>query len=207
MTHEQREFFMKQIAFYFQMNHITEIHFRSLSKYIRRQFPGLKTFRELDYFEADVRTCTFLVRDPLGNYSFVHRSFGEYFAARCAVDFFVEGEWPEYLWKGKSYNPSSWITPETARFVIDIIDKNNYLEKILSYLYSTYLNGILFLNILSVFKFSNQKKHREVFDIIHWLHENNKMRGVGYRIELASLAKEHHTNNWKSIGRKLKRFY
>lgn len=45
----------------------------------------LDEYEDLDHFSNDVRTCTFLVRDPEGNYHFAHPSFWEYFCARYIV--------------------------------------------------------------------------------------------------------------------------
>ena len=36
---------------------------------------------ELDAFFGEIRTCTFLTRDSLGDYKFAHKSFMEYFTA------------------------------------------------------------------------------------------------------------------------------
>ena len=205
MTHDQREFFMKELAFYFQLNGITEMHFSGLPKYIRQKFPGLKTFKELDYFEADVRTCTFLTRDPVGNYSFVHRSFCEYFTSLRAFEYFKVLKWPVRYWRGR-YLPTNWITNETARFTIDLIRKNNTLGKLLSYLYTSKLDGTFVLNILTLFKYSTFKAHQELFDIIFWEFKQGHLQGLDYRREIESLATTFHSDRWESIEFKRKEY-
>jgi hypothetical protein len=199
MSHDQREFFMKELAYYFQANGITEIHFTNLPKYIRQKFPGLKTFRELDYFEADVRTCTFLVRDPLGNYSFVHRSFCEYFAALNAIQYILKNEWPEKLWKGKSHPPTSWITPETAQFTIEHLDKNTSFIELYACLQANPINGVLILVLLTIYIYSKNPLHKLFFDKIFFMDQNRSLGGIDFRNEITTLARKYHSTDWKMV--------
>jgi hypothetical protein len=64
--------------------------FPALLRGLRR----IKILEELEYFDADVRTCTFLNRDKDGNYRFMHKSFMEYFLAAYIADALRIGRWP-----------------------------------------------------------------------------------------------------------------
>jgi formylglycine-generating enzyme required for sulfatase activity len=55
----------------------------------------LEKATKLDHFEHDVRTCSFLNRDPDGNYQFVHKSFGEFFVAQWLAPKLLGGTAPE----------------------------------------------------------------------------------------------------------------
>jgi hypothetical protein len=201
MTHDQREFFMRELALYFQFNNLSEINFRELPRYIKQKFPGLRTFRDLDYFEADVRTCTFLVRDPRGYYSFVHRSFAEYFAANSILSHLVTGQWPDYLWKGRGQGFTEWITPETANFFIDLADKRHAFDSLASLFFRPHLVGSLLVVILSIYRNSSDRGHRYLFDVAYVLLESKKLAGVDFRGQIADMAEKFHTPDWRKVKR------
>lgn len=201
MSHQQRGYLMEQLAIFFQMNGITEIHFSKLPRFIRQKFPGLSTFRELDYFEADVRTCTFLIRDPVGNYSFVHRSFCEYFAAVCAVNLLLQGKWPEKLWKGRGRLPDTWVSPETAQFAMDVVDRNDGFHILLAYAYGPTRDGALLLNVLRIYSHSQRPEHKKLFDSVYYHSVKKKLDGVDFKRDIVVLANKHHTEHWKEIGK------
>jgi hypothetical protein len=194
---------MKELSFYFQSSGITSIHFKDLPKYITQRFPGVRSFRELDYFEADIRTCSFLKRDALGNYSFIHPSFCEYFSALCAFEYLIAEKWPPHLWTGRSKIPTSWITPETAKFLIDLFGKGDVLNKILLKLYKKSLNGLFIIILLSAFKHGDAETRRPFFDYLYWLKMRKNLKGLDFRIEIEQLADEYHTEKWKDIEKDL----
>ncbi len=204
MSHDQREFFMKEIAYYFQNNGMVEIHFTKLPRYIKRRFPGINRFRELDIFEADIRTCTFLNRDEIGNYSFIHRSFCEYFVARCAYDYLIKEEWPDHLHKGKTQGPISWLTLEIAHFIIDTIEKKNGFDFILLSVYNNFQNGTYVYVILSIFAYSNKIHHRQLMDLTFKLERDQKLQGIQYRSDIRYISNELKTENWRKIYGKIK---
>ncbi len=75
--------FMQDLAW--QMHHQEQlaINFKDLKSQTYHTFRKsiqVDTY-ELDAFYGEVRTCTFLTRDSLGNYKFSHKSFMEYFIA------------------------------------------------------------------------------------------------------------------------------
>jgi hypothetical protein len=57
------------------------IHFSVLDNMIQKHFE-IDNQEYVDHFSHDIRTCSFLNRDDLGNYSFIHKSFMEYFIVK-----------------------------------------------------------------------------------------------------------------------------
>ena len=75
--------FMKDLAMQMHQTDELDVHFKKLRSRTKDIFhERLKIdYRDLDAFYGEIRTCTFLTRDSLGNYKFAHKSFMEYFAA------------------------------------------------------------------------------------------------------------------------------
>ncbi|MDG4595139.1 MAG: restriction endonuclease [Candidatus Contendobacter sp.] len=82
---EDRLAFSITLAWIFQDNNIQSIHWTKLQELVGDYF-DLEEADDVDHFGADIRACTFLVRDDNGNFSFAHLSFQEYFCARFLVD-------------------------------------------------------------------------------------------------------------------------
>lgn len=83
--------FMTEIAWEMLLRGNLTIHFSELADWVRRHL-ALSSPETVDYFAHDLRTCTFLARDDFGNYSFIHRSFMEYFVAVKMVERLKAGE-------------------------------------------------------------------------------------------------------------------
>jgi hypothetical protein len=80
VTSGDRRLFAEGLAM--EMLHSGElaIHYSRIPEQVKAYF-CLEKADEIDYFEADVRTCNFLNRDDAGDYSFAHKSFLEFFCA------------------------------------------------------------------------------------------------------------------------------
>jgi WD40 repeat protein len=76
-----KRFFMEELAWQMYRDEISSVHYNELSDRILRYFKLTKA-EDLDYFDYDLRTQAFLVRDHDGRYTFAHKSFMEYFTAR-----------------------------------------------------------------------------------------------------------------------------
>lgn len=81
MDAAQRERFVEFLATRLYMEDRTEIHFTELYE-VAREFSGYGDPARLDYFDYDVRTCTFITRNSAGSYAFKHKSFMEFVCAR-----------------------------------------------------------------------------------------------------------------------------
>ena len=83
LNEEEREFLMERLACEMFLSKVYKIHYSKLRELVKNEFSQeIFQRRELDCFEKDARTCTFLHRDESGNYEFIHRSFMEFFVAK-----------------------------------------------------------------------------------------------------------------------------
>ena len=103
----------------------TSCHFSEFTEMLRRRF-DIYDAAQIDYLHADVRTCTFLTRDPVGNYAFRHKSFMEFFVAEhIAVE--IKDQCQEHL--------RVKIFPlEVARFLADIMKSVPPVEQLREWL-------------------------------------------------------------------------
>jgi formylglycine-generating enzyme required for sulfatase activity len=94
ITREDKRLFMQQLALEMLRRQELSIHYSRLPERVRAHF-HLEKAHEIDYFEHDIRTCSFLNRDPQGNYKFAHKSFGEFFVAQWLSPKLLDGSAPE----------------------------------------------------------------------------------------------------------------
>lgn len=82
MTIQGKRAFMQNLATLMWKRGKNIINYRDIRKPIEEYFQNqVKIEEDLDYFEHDTRTCSFLLRDAQGNYRFAHKSFYEFFIA------------------------------------------------------------------------------------------------------------------------------
>jgi len=113
LSKEQKNDIVLKLAFKLYTEGKTHIHFTEIPSMILKEF-GLDTRVEIDYYEHDLRTCTYLIRDDDGNYKFVHKSFMEYFIAKGITD---------AINKGIFENLRESLSIEILRFVANLIDE------------------------------------------------------------------------------------
>jgi len=94
ITRADKRLFMQELALEMLRREELSIHYSRLPERARAHF-RLEKAREIDYFEHDIRTCSFLNRDGEGNYRFVHKSFGEFFVAQWLAPKLLDGSAPE----------------------------------------------------------------------------------------------------------------
>ena len=94
ITRADKRLFMQELALEMLRRQESSIHYSQLPERVRAHF-RLEKADEIDYFEHDIRTCSFLSRDPEGNYRFVHKSFGEFFVAQWLAPKLLDGSAPE----------------------------------------------------------------------------------------------------------------
>ncbi len=83
MTFEEKRRFMWQLALkIFQQNVGLSLHYSQLDKPEREHLKEHFTASDEDCYRYETATCPFLNRDKYGYYSFVHKSFMEFFLAQ-----------------------------------------------------------------------------------------------------------------------------
>jgi hypothetical protein len=83
MNEEGKHAFMRDLATEMWLHDRQSIHYNDLEGRVQDYFVAqIRTREDLDYFDHDTRTCSFLNRDPQGNYGFIHQSFMEFFVAK-----------------------------------------------------------------------------------------------------------------------------
>jgi len=106
---DDKRLFMQALALEMLRRDELSIHYSQLPEQVRVHF-RLEKAAEIDYFEHDVRTCSFLKRDDRGNYGFVHKSFQEFFVAQWLAPRLLDGSAPE-----------NQINEEIRRFVRELL--------------------------------------------------------------------------------------
>jgi formylglycine-generating enzyme required for sulfatase activity len=94
ITRADKRLFMQELGLETLRRDQLSIHYSRLPERVRQHF-HLEKAHEIDYFEHDIRTCSFLNRDPEGNYGFVHKSFQEFFVAQWLAPRLLDGSAPE----------------------------------------------------------------------------------------------------------------
>jgi sulfatase modifying factor 1 len=94
ITRMDKRLFMQELALETLRREQLSIHYSRLPERVRQHF-RLEKAHEIDYFEHDIRTCSFLNRDGEGNYRFVHKSFQEFFVAQWLAPKLLDGSAPE----------------------------------------------------------------------------------------------------------------
>ena len=100
---------------------LTQIHHKKLGRWVTGEVRSFLmeigwisgNHDDADRSEADVRTAMFLVRDEEGNFSFAHRSFGEFFLARYLL--------AEIIARGPAILNLPALSREVADFFLDLL--------------------------------------------------------------------------------------
>ncbi|MCK4316390.1 MAG: NACHT domain-containing protein, partial [Anaerolineae bacterium] len=96
ITRADKRLFMQELALEMLHREKLSLHYSRLPERVRAHF-RLEKAAEIDYFEHDIRTCSFLNRDAEGNYRFVHKSFQEFFVAQWLAPRLLDGSAPEII--------------------------------------------------------------------------------------------------------------
>lgn len=127
LTAAERKVFVKALAVKLFFDNRSSCNYKEFTSIVqeclhRVQSEGDKRFEtddavSLDYLGSDIQTCTFLVRDVQGNYSFRHKSF---------MEFFVAQELSEELKRGVFRYIEGRVLPVDIReFLIDFLSDSD----------------------------------------------------------------------------------
>lgn len=153
---EDKELFCKEIAFKLYVSDSKGISYKEFPETIKKHFRNLERIEDIDYFTHDIQSCSFLTSDRTGYFTFIHKSFMEYFVADrvvCKID--------ESMEKSRKNNSDIiinlndiigkvYFSMEICFFIVDILElsKKNILNEVIYY-YSQ-INSIAKSNLLSI---------------------------------------------------------
>lgn len=122
LNSDDRLYFCKQLALHFYNEQKNSVHWRELPSLVRQYFAErIRAPEDIDVFGSDVRTCNFLVREEQGGkYSFVHKSFMEFFVARHFVDA-IKDKTPNGLDDLKDFARSRVVW----EFLVEMLDRED----------------------------------------------------------------------------------
>lgn len=154
ITTEERRSLMKELAMKLYTENRLSCHYTELEEMLKKSLHrahsgktsdlALGEVFKLDHFRLDLQTCTFLARNPTGDYSFAHKSFLEFIVAQTLA---------EDLAKGIVVGLECKILPITIRgFLIDFIKDDTPDEMIIN-LFKKSREGILKENIVTLASF------------------------------------------------------
>lgn len=149
----QKSELMEELAVEIFSENLESIPYPEIRRLIETRFRAKPTAEASDYFDYDIRTCSFFSRDREGNYSFMHRSFMEFFIAKKIVRELRNWTVSEAL----SAMP---LTQETAKFAAPVmtIQSKEFLFELLKKIKgkSTRKAGIIGGNALTLLKESGE---------------------------------------------------
>lgn len=121
MQKEDKRLFVQELAFKMFLEYGLLIHYAEFPQTVKEHF-GLKNAEEIDYFEHDIRTCSYFSRDTEGHYKFAHKSFMEFFVAKKLAE--------ELRKKNTSDFGKTRLTSEIINFMYDLLDNDEDADKI-----------------------------------------------------------------------------
>ena len=89
---EERLYFVQELAWEMQNTNRLTIPFSEFPDRVAAHFGLRDVPGKAEFFERDIRTQSYLVRDDLGNYKFGHKSMMEFFVARKLAPLLENGE-------------------------------------------------------------------------------------------------------------------
>lgn len=166
MPPQLKKTFMEDLSLNMWISETQSMHYLDLREWIRKYFPAIVTIEDLDYFDHDTRTCSFLSRDLVGNYKFIHKSFMEFFVAKRIYDCLITNN-IDPTFREKEFSP------EISSFVAQFVSENMYaLNNICHWAFDD--TKTLSWNAISVLPFMKVYKPEQVVDNLLQLCEENE---------------------------------
>ncbi len=124
VTKEMKKDFVMTLANTLYFGVKSTVHFSEIPTLVKKQFE-LQNKTEVDFYEHDCRLCTYLIRDNNGYYTFVHKSFMEFFVAKNLT---------ESIYKNNVECLDNYLNSEITHFIANLCDAqhqfnlNRYIE-------------------------------------------------------------------------------
>lgn len=144
---DQKTTFISYLAISMWEKQTLSMSYDELQDVLRSKY-GKDLFSEASFHSADydTRNSSFLNRDELGYYKFMHKSFMEYFIGlKCVKEIRKDGKQME-SWKLR------WFDKEVAQFICELLMNENFNDKIASLISSALSSNhsILIWNTLHI---------------------------------------------------------
>lgn len=128
LTPDQKAELMEKIAYDMFIKKGSNIPFYSFKQIVENKFKVKLDSEVADYYDYDIRTCSFFNRDSEGNYSFIHRSFLEFFLAKKIAREVNHGSFPNFLAvkslpAGVVRFAGLMVVPDQKEMLLDEIEK------------------------------------------------------------------------------------
>lgn len=117
LSAEQKRTFLIGLARGLWEQQREQVHFSELAQRVERELAAaIETPHDLIEIDNEIRTASFLIRDDVGNYSFAHKSYREYFLAQDLADNLNSGN-IQVLNIGR-------LTAEVCHFLIELCNES-----------------------------------------------------------------------------------
>ncbi|MBN9381997.1 MAG: sigma-70 family RNA polymerase sigma factor [Chitinophagaceae bacterium] len=136
LSWQQRKNFIQELALNLYREGRQSCHYKELQNALHQYFSKARSeddqdfeiddAAQMDYLRNDVQTCTFLVRDAQGNYSFKHKSFMEFFVATAIAE--------DIRRENNTYLQGAILPVEIRDFLIDRLKETPPTDLLLSWL-------------------------------------------------------------------------
>jgi len=91
LTQEIKEQIVLKLAHIMFYENIPNLSYQYLRDFVRKEF-RLEDEKDIDYCEHEVQECAFLKREANDNFTFVHKSFMEFFVAKSIIKIIQNGK-------------------------------------------------------------------------------------------------------------------
>lgn len=128
---KDKQVFCENLAFEMFIKDEYSISYDNLPDAIRQYFNKISDITEIDYFSHDIKSCSFLAADENGNFTFIHKSFMEFFVAKVIVNKLnkilneIGRNITDVYYKIEEVLGESYISTEICLFINDFLEKEN----------------------------------------------------------------------------------
>ncbi|WP_346893822.1 pentapeptide repeat-containing protein [Clostridium sp. UBA871] len=131
---KDKQFFCENLAFEMFIKDENSISYDNLPDAIAKYFDKISDITEIDYFSHDIKSCSFLAADENGNYTFIHKSFMEFFVAKVIIIKLnkisnkIDKNITDIYYEIEEILGESYISTEICLFINDFLEKK-YINK------------------------------------------------------------------------------
>lgn len=152
---EDKELFCKELAYKLYITNSTSLSYKEFPETIKLYFKNVEQKEDIDYFSHDIQSCSFLTSDRSGEFTFIHKSFMEYFVAdrvvkKLKASIFADNAVAEKANMVNNILGNVELSMEICAFIRDILQEieRTIIDEITEI--ADWLNSTASANILSI---------------------------------------------------------